>query len=566
MYIRFDFLQQILLYVWCTFVAMTSIYWFVCYTYLSSHKNFLSHAQDIFQNSYLVKDLQKNFLTSESYSFSNSYLAYLIALFSLFFISLLVILRKANKEFNPETEKETSFYTKKQKTNIFMFFCLWLLFKHYSINFLPLHIDEVFDFQFFSKSNFITRHSYQFCDGKQWYNNHVLYSDLSAFLYIIGLPINYAMRLPSVLGEFFVLVSIVHFIRFKKNIYLFFVLCIIVSSFWLAIYSLEARSYYLLGTCSLCSFFILNKMYAQPYTSGFYSLILLNSFGFALCKLYILPFFGIIMYFVLGNPSSKNLKWFFEMILGTTLLTLLFYFPVFLLGGIKSIYNTSTNRSFLEEMMLFPDFLEIISVITNLNSKSYLLLLLIPACFIVRNRLSISIKQLLYFNITQLMALIIFTLILGTFLPSRLFIYLNLSFSLFLAFFCIEIAQKTKFPFFLLTIIYTLLLVNSLYNLCYGWIINYPKNILDTSYYSQINQCLDEVEKENPKDIFIPSTEHFLGFNALTKLSSDIKINMSDEFKGEELYFSKTIINKKNYYLFSKNKALDIYIFKKKPF
>ena len=273
---------QILLYSFIGTITLLTLYWFCQLYTINDYDKFVHFLKAIFQGSFLVEDLERNFISNDHFIQIQSLKSYLlIGVIVIITLSIFLTQNNLNKIPNKVLEITPS-YSNKSKLILIGIILIIVAYKVFLFFYLPAHMDEMFDFVFYAKSNILTRHTYVFNDGNQWYNNHLLYSDFSNIFFKLGLPQKLAMRLPSILGE--LLLTIFIWFRFKKQETLksHFIIIILASSFWLSIYSIEARSYYLVSVCTIISFFLINDLLERPNKEQFLLFILVSLIGLSL--------------------------------------------------------------------------------------------------------------------------------------------------------------------------------------------------------------------------------------------------------------------------------------------
>lgn len=548
--------------VWGCILNAILLYWFIIYYRIDSYAQFKAHVLSVFSGSYLVEDIEKYFLSASTFESTKHFL--LISFLLLVFLLLILWLMKKVAQFLPKTtEEDINSFEPRDQVYLFVFFLGWLAYKIFLINYLPIHIDEVFDYQFFAKTNLITRHTYQFFEGSHWINTQVFYADLCSVFYNMGLPSTYAMRLPSLLGEFYLLIFIVRNIKFPSLRQLIITLFVIVISFWTSVYSIQARSYYLIGVCAFCSFVYLYRMYTKPTSTHFFTLLIYNIIGFALCKLYFVPFLGLILYFTFTRPERKDYRWFLPLCILVSIFTILFYAPVVLLGGLKCIYAPTSGDHF-SGLSLYPAFFEIPSFITNIDQKAYLVFCLFPLLFLGKNRLEEKTQHVYLYLSAQFSAILICCLLIGAYLPARLFTYCNIAFSLFIVLLTFQISARFKHAKILQYSLCIILTFNTLYNFGYGWANNDSSYVLGRDYYGEIEKFLSKIQQLKPKNIFIPKEEHAVGFYALNRFEDKLHVNMSDSMSHEEVCISSSDTALDGYQKIHTSPKLGLTIYSKK--
>ena len=556
--------QKSVLFSWLLILAAIL---FFCFQIVFLSDDFISFSQTItalFSDSYLIDEIDKNYLNESNFQFFKSTFWFWPSSATAIFALLFFLIRYSVLKLAPQSDFKINTYNPTEIKWLFLMFGLWLLFKLWLVYTLPIQIDELFDYQYFAKSNLMTRHCYQFSNGQQWYNTQMMYSNLVAILYKCGLPLKLTLKLPSILGEFLMYYLIVRRMKFNSFLNLCFVLFSITTSFWIAIYSVEARSYMLMATCCIGSFVILTEMINRPYRSGFYEFLLFSCFGFALCKLYVFPYVGILFYFLLINKDRKNHTWFLTVNISTFFATLLFYFPVVLLSGTQSIFH-DIHKDFVSEMKLYPVVFETLSVITNVNEKSYLIVIVIIfSVLFFRKQHSKTTSKVLCFLAAQTISIIVLTLLLGMYMPPRLFLYFNCILWLYFSMLLFDILNSSKWKQYILLLFSVLLVFNFWFNFQYSWARhNSREYVLGIEFYKKIENTIEIINAQKPKSVFIPDNQHFLGFYAKEFVTNNALVFLNKKPNNESLIILSSELKIPNYHHFYFDPNLDLHLYLK---
>lgn len=554
--------QKVVLFSWLLIVGFIL---FFCFKILFFSEDFASFSKTVtalFSASYLIDEIDKNYLNESNFQFFKTTFWFWVSFVIVIFVSLFLLIRYSVLRLNPEGDYAINQYNRSEISCLCLMFGLWLLFKIWLVYTLPIQIDELFDYQYFAKSNLITRHCYQFCNGQQWYNTQMMYSNLVAIFYKCGLPLKLTLKLPSILGEFLMYCLIVRRMKFSSFLNLCFVLFCITTSFWIAIYSVEARSYLLMTTCGVGSFIILTEMINRPYRSGYYEIILLNCFGFELCKLYMFPYVGMLLYFLRVNRNRNNYGWFLTVNTSVILATFLFYFPVVLLSGMQSVFQ-DIHEDFVSEMKLYPIVFETLSVITNVNEKSYLaVIVIISVIFFFRKQQTETTSKILQFLLAQIVSMVVLTLLFGMYMPPRLFLYVNCILWLYLSLLLFDILNKNKWKHYILLLFSVLLVFNFWFNFQYSWARHNSKEyVLGIDFYKKIENTIEIIKSKKPKSVFVPDSQHFLGFYAKEFLDKNTLVFLKKKPMNESIIAMPSMLEIPNYDHFYYDDNLDLHLY-----
>lgn len=536
------------------FLNFFPVFWIYKLFQITHYTAFNIYLKSVFKDSFLVNDIEKNFINEVRFNQLQNYKYFiaagsfiLIVLITSLFINVLAKIPFPTKEAKQSYSKKMHLYT-------FGFFCLWLIYKTFLFVYIPLHIDEMFDFVFYAKSNIITRHTYIFNDGVQWYNNHLLYSDFSAIFYSLDFPNKLAMRLPSILGE----LSLFTFLwfRFREDgiIKTLFITLVLATSFWASVYSVEARSYYLLGVCTVICFFLVNDLNKKPSHQQFLAFVLLSLIGFGLSKLYIIPFLGISFFVLILQKDRTMISFWIRTFSFITLLTILFYIPSYLIGGGGSISPKGIR--------LYPLIFEGISVITNISTKAYLGLLFSGVfLLVVYKKVSVLSQRLILFVGFQFVSITIFTLASRVFLPERAFVYLNLCYYILLAFVLWDLLRERKKWLF---ITLAFLILHTIYNYNYSWLAKNKSFILGREYYGAMAKAGTRLKLLNNRTLYIETGDYSVFIFAKFYALDDLAVKMADELEPQTNFLSSEDLNIKEYDKIILDPDFDIFLYKKR--
>jgi len=517
-----SFVILIILMLWVAFISYPSFYWFWILFSSKDYDDFRSIVIEHFQDSYLVTQIDVNYLSFEHYTVISANLWLILCLFLLLVVicmSGLLFLYKNTSALNESTFKI-------YKKQWILFSCIllsWLTYKVFLFHFFPLHIDEVFDFVFFTRKDLPVRHSYQVSNELMWMNNHVFYTDISSLFSQLGFSDKLAIRLPSIIAEAILLIVVFLWAR-KESLYkAIFTVILLILSFWSSIYSIQGRSYFLLALFCFTSFIAFDKF--KKSKNNFYLLLLLLSLSLGLStnKLFLIPCFGLFMFLLVKYDDFNIKEWLSLVYVGicVILLTLVFYFPVLLLSGWKNIIPMGDTANFYTLYILFPLFFEGISVMTNINYKAYIVLLILPIAYLVfRKHFTDSTKDLYLFWGLQFISLVLFSLITKSYLPFRAMIYLNVIFSILIAYSVYDVSQRISM--WQKTILVSFIILwgaNTWFNFQYSWVHRLDKFIYARSFYEKLDKELNQIQALNPARILIERELHFHSFYSELKFA-----------------------------------------------
>ncbi|MBL3655824.1 hypothetical protein [Fulvivirga sediminis] len=532
---------------WIVFISIPSCYWFYTLFSVDSFEDFRAAIISEFQDVYLDNQLDEFFIFEEHYLSVSHQLHIILALF----ISLIALtcagIYYLFKKSAPLTFKAQTF-SQNQLLLLYALGIAWVGYKAFLFFHFPLHIDEVFDFIYYSKKNLMVRHTYQFNDNVQWLNNHVLYTDLSSLALNLGAGDQLAIRIPSILGEFCLLAMIFLWFANQGFSKAFFITTAVALSFWSGIYSIQGRSYHLLAVFSVASYFCF-----ESYLKDKNSLYLLlgawvTSMGLATNKMFIIHCCALFIYaiFHIKCFTHKEKVLLLNSVLLASIMTLIFYFPVLLVSGWRNIILHSLSTELLDWTLIHMEILKNISVITNANNKAYLLLMLPLVLFLLFKRhLSSPTTHLFYYFTVQLIMPILFSLIMHTYIPFRSLIYMNVTFTLLTGSMMYDWASRHhSFKLLILTIMIGLLAINTWLNFSYTWLHRIKGYVYDKDFYYALNQELEMVNTINTKQIWIARDLHFHLFYSKLKFPEATK-NMDSTYQPQEndVVISADILN-----------------------
>ena len=292
-----------------------------------------------------------------------------------------------------------------------------LVLKMYFLVNLPLHLDELFSFNYLTYKGFLTTISYY--PGP---NNHVFYNLLVAILLMLKLPIILAIRLPSLLASLviqYLMFDIgIRFYAQRKALLLAIVPCVANYFFF---YSVQGRGYVL-----AIMLFIMALYFYYLHNKPTFIVVILMSLSLFTIPTMILPIISWLL-FVRFYKQSR-LKDIIKLMSFMFVFTLLFYSPILFVTGKKALFmNGWVNQhlSFGQFISSLPaQMMHYFQFFTGVDYL-WVLLLLIPMVLIFKKSV---------FNVFFVCNIIIFLawiLLMKQFPFSRIFLFIHLLFYIF---------------------------------------------------------------------------------------------------------------------------------------
>lgn len=374
---------------------------------------------------------------------------------------------------------------------------------------LPFHVDEIFNFVYFTDQGIF--HSSTFA------NNHVLTNILSAIWWKTGISPELSFRLPSILSSVFVHLLIysvtTYYFNFRAGV---FALMLSGLTFWGNVYSIEGVAYMLMTLWAFVALTSTVLMDEDPNRGN--SLFIVSSvLGFYTSQLFILPFIALVIFrFSLrlnSLPLHSNLR---ELTVAVTLVAIastLLYFPMYLWSGFGATFHSGMPRYDL--IYMSPVLFEDLSVMTDVNSKSYIVFAGLAAvaisCF--RNA-SRRIRGLLVLQGSIIISILIFSLAIGLYPPSRALVFANI---LFFASMGVILSDwvfnrlKTQLAVGALCVILFFKAAIGTYLFSFGWQ-HIPLGLQDKNGYESLVGLSNELLAHSPHVIFSDVRDTHLNF------------------------------------------------------
>jgi hypothetical protein len=486
-----------------------------------SHSSLISWFVTQYPDAYLVSDYSTLYFTASHYTHVRLVVPFLI--FLLLSANLVFVLKRRKIEFffddlisdSREVVKivKNSFFHLSfvQKIMLMASFILLLAVKVYLFFTLPYQVDEVFNFVFFVDKGPLHITTYS--------NNHVLYNIIASFWWKLAIDPLVASRITSVLAGMLIhtlLYAVTkYFYEFKAAL---FVLLFTGLTFWTNVYSVEGYSYTLMALChltSIISLFLHFKDRHRGYALYIFSCVL----GFYCSKLFIIPFVSTVLAWVfveMYQGQRRGLVPILQATLSVLFLSVSLYLSMVLWSGIDAFFVTSiTPHEFVRGL---PSLNEIFSVMTEVTSKSYLLIgaVVLSGGLIFFRDVDEKLKVVIVLNVATIFSIILFILIFHVYPPSRAFIYTNTVFYILLSVALFTIVGKMPIfkPLYFSLIIVTVVLVKawgSIYISNHGWQ-NSPGSLQDHYFYERLTARAKDILALQPKMIFTDRQDEYLNF------------------------------------------------------
>nr|WP_262899325.1 glycosyltransferase family 39 protein [Dawidia cretensis] len=377
---------------------------------------------------------------------------------------------------------------------------------------LPFSVDEAFNFVYFAdKGLFLTT---------TFSNNHILYNLFSSAWSKTGLDPLYTCRITSIMAgmvvHFVIFILARHFFSFTVALWTMFLTGV---TLWVNVLSTIGTTYMLMTCCWLIGMAALIRIIRSRGNAGQYLFIFISTIGMYASKIFIIPLGGLVLTWIcfeikFGTIKKNTLK----IILVTATiatLTLLLYLPMYLWSGGEAVFATHlVLHSFPEH---FPLLLETMSIATDVNSKTYIVLVLyLLVGILFYKRASNNLKFLFTVAAANIFALAIFILAVHVYPPGRALIYLNIIFFGLLALGISEFIPKLIQKEHEVNIFYSVALaakiLGSIYIFHYGWQTRLIGDIQDHAFYKRLDQIADCIVSTQPKAVYEDRQDRFLSF------------------------------------------------------
>jgi hypothetical protein len=211
---------------------------------------------------------------------------------------------------------------------------------------IPLHIDEIHNYLYFTARGFLVAVSYY-----QEPNNHIFYTLTTVILSLFTDNVKLLMRLPSLLAHLFTVFILLRFLL-KYVSFSLAVLGVIWFSFSdLSIYYSSIGRGYALQTLfvllAFCTTFQFKKAWAATY------FVVISTLGLYTIPTFLYPFFAFL---ILLGVNKKSLKSVIYIGLMTSFLTFLLYSPIIALNGLEALTQNRwvQSLSWNDWLIYFP--------------------------------------------------------------------------------------------------------------------------------------------------------------------------------------------------------------------
>lgn len=375
---------------------------------------------------------------------------------------------------------------------------------------VPYYADEAFNFVYFVDKGFLHTTLYS--------NNHILYNLISVLWWKSGMGTVISSRLTSMLSALFIHVLLYaiarHYFNFKTAV---FILVLTGITFWFNIHSILGTTYTLLTFFTLLSVVSLFH-YFESSDHGYYLFILSCSLGFYCSKLFVIPFLSFILLWVgviihRGLQQQRIIN-----IIKSTGLVLFFsgllYLPMFLWSGGNALFMSDmAAHDFISGL---PILFESFSVMTDVNSKSYLAILGLLGLSIFLFRIADDrLKMIIALNTATFISLLLFIVVTHVYPPERAVVYTNIFFygmlAAILATAIPQLVTGGRQAVVVSLIIISLKAWGSIYMLKHGWQ-NTFGSMQDNNFYQRLNLVTNCIMTYNPQLIFSERQDGYLNF------------------------------------------------------
>jgi len=389
-------------------------------------------------------------------------------------------------------------------------FVLLLAVKVYLFFTLPYQVDEVFNFVFFIEKGPLHASTYS--------NNHVLYNIIAFFWWkLAGDPL-LASRVTGILSGMLIHTLVYSVVRYFYNVKAaLFALLFTGLTFWTNVYSLEGYSYILMTLCHVISIISLLHYFKDQHR-GYALYIVSCVLGFYCSKLFIMPFMSTVLAWVFMTlyQGQRGFITVIRVALSVLSLSALLYLSMVLWSGVDAFFVASILPQKLVRGI--PSLIEIFSVMTEINSKSYLVIvtLLLSGGLVFFSAIDERLKFFIVLNITTVLSIILFILLFHVYPPSRIFIYTNTVFYILFSVALFAIVDKiTGFrPLYFKLVVVVLVLIKTwgaLYISTHGWQ-NSPGSLQDDSFYDRLAARAEDILEHQPTVVFTDRQDEYLNF------------------------------------------------------
>ena len=400
--------------------------------------------------------------------------------------------------------------SRKEKLLLLTCFSALSIIKIYFFFTLPFHVDETFNFVYFVDQGIL--HSSVFA------NNHPLNNIISALWWKAGLPPEISLRLTSILSSLVIHLLIysfiTHYFNFRSGL---FVLMFSGVTYWGNVYAVEGVAYMLMSLWALLGSIAVFTMYKVPGRGRLLFISICVS-GFYTTQLFVIPFIELIVLWITIDWYNHVLKNSLPQIIFSVAVvvvaSVLLYLPMYLWSGFEATFHSNLPRWDLiyTSSALFEGF----SVMTDVNTKSSYVIaaLLVPGIFYFR-RLDDRLKCLLALVLSVIFSIVVFSLIIGVYPPSRAFVFTNILFIGTLGIFISSIVPGRLSTHLATGVLCAALLFKialSVHIFNFGWQRNIFMGLQDKKSYEAVNDLSRRILAYKPEVIFLDRRDTYLNF------------------------------------------------------
>ena len=181
----------------------------------------------------------------------------------------------------------------------------WAGYRTFLYHYFPPHSDEIYSWTFFAREGYLN--TLLFYSEP---NNHILHNLFSRTFYLLGLPEILSFRLPSILADGFLVLSIftVAYRYFSIWVAIWAVI-FLDASFAISLHSIAGRGYSMLTCCSfIASTSMLIYLFASTQKGYLLIFSLASILGFFLIPTFLYTFAPLATLCILVAAQRRNLQ------------------------------------------------------------------------------------------------------------------------------------------------------------------------------------------------------------------------------------------------------------------
>lgn len=212
------------------------------------------------------------------------------------------------------------------------------LLKIYFLTLLPLFVDEAFSYIYFVNKGFLVTMTYY--PGP---NNHVAYNLIANCFDLFSLSGIWVMRLPSLIISMMTFILLFVFVKRGSNFFTAISTVWILNTFFsYNYYSVSGRGYILYVLCFVCTIYALHQsiITKKQYYVVFYGMF--SIIGLCTIPTFVYP---VVSCFIIGIISISNKRKWIQYHLCIFVGTIIFYTPIILINGLKSLIGNNWVKS-----------------------------------------------------------------------------------------------------------------------------------------------------------------------------------------------------------------------------